>query len=168
MQTWFVAVVKTVIGISLVGSVLVQVGMIVLGWHSLEQSPAWLGVALATIGVLGVGTLQVVGLNIWKLLTMVHSGTVFSQAAFRYVDRVIGAIGAAAMLTFSIAVVGRFANHAVEGDEVAPGMIGLICGLALVVAGVALVVYVMRALLSQAVALDNEASLLKSELEEVI
>jgi hypothetical protein len=46
--------------------------------------------------------------------------------------------------------------------------VGLICGLSLVVAGVALVVYVLRVLLAQAVALDSEAKHLQSELDEVI
>ena len=54
------------------------------------------------------------------------------------------------------------------GEAVAPGIVGLICGLSLVVAGVALVVLVLRMLLAQAVALDAEATHLKSELDEVI
>ena len=35
---------------------------------------------------------------VWRLLTMVRRGTVFSHAAFRYVDIVIGAIAAASVL----------------------------------------------------------------------
>lgn len=53
-------------------------------------------------------------------------------------------------------------------DAVAPELVGLICGFALVLAGAALVVYVLRTLLAQAVALDSEAKHLKSELDEVI
>ena len=50
----------------------------------------------------------------------------------------------------------RFWNHARPEDEVAPGLVALISGLALVAAGVALVVYVLRSLLMQAVALQTE------------
>jgi hypothetical protein len=99
---------------------------------------------------------------VWRLLTMVRRGTVFSDGAFRYVDIVIGAISAASLLTFALAVT------LAPGEEVAPGLVGLICGLALVVAGVALIVLVLRMLLTQAVARDAEAHHLQAELDEVI
>lgn len=99
---------------------------------------------------------------------MVRRGTVFSLAAFRYVDIVIGSIATASALTFAVAVVARQSNRATPGDEVAPGLVGLICGVSLVIAGVALIVLVMRQLLAQAVALDSEAKLLQAELDAVI
>ncbi|PXW30315.1 UNVERIFIED_CONTAM: hypothetical protein DES50_108125 [Williamsia faeni] len=126
------------------------------------------GCQLTVIGVLGVACLQVIAVCIWRLLTLIRRGTVFSDASFRYVDGVIGAIATGAVLMLSVAVVARFANHSTPGDEVAPGIVGLICGLSLVIGGVALVVYVLRALLAQAVALDSEAKHLQSELDEVI
>ena len=92
----------------------------------------------------------------------------FSHAAFRYVDVVIGAIATAAVLTLGLAVVAAYSNRTTPGDVVAPGIVGLICGAALVVAGVALIVLVLRMLLVQAVALDAETKHLRSELEEVI
>jgi len=157
-----------VIAIALAGSVVVQVVMVALLWLDTDEAPTGIGVSLVVIGVLGVGTLQVIAACIWRLLTMVGRGTVFSHAAFRYVDIVIGAIATASVLTVGIAVVARFANHAVAEDAVAPELVGLICGFALVIAGVALLVYVLRTLLAQAVALDSEAKHLKSELDEVI
>lgn len=168
MSVWATRALRAVIVIALLGSVVVQVGMVALLWLDTDEPPDRFSVSVVVIGVLGVITLQVVAVCIWRLLTMVRAGTVFSHAAFRYVDIVIAAIATASLLVFSLAVVGRFANHATPGDEVAPGLIGLICGLALVVAGVALVVYVMRTLLAQAVALDSEAKHLRSELDEVI
>ncbi len=168
MRPWVVQVLRAVIAIALVGSVVVQVAMVGLLWWDTDAAPTGIDVALTVIGVAGVATLQVVGVCIWRLLTMVRQGTVFSHAAFRYVDAVIAAIGTASLLVLGIAVVARFANHATPGDEVAPGLVALVCGLALVVAGVALVVYVMRALLAQAVARDAEATHLQSELDEVI
>lgn len=159
---------RVVIAIALAGSLVVQVGIVALLWLDTEEPVTGIRVSLVVIGVLGILTLQVVAVCIWRLLTMVRRGTVFSHAAFRYVDVVIGAIGTAAVLIFSVAVVARFANHATPGDEVAPGLVGLICGLALVAGGVALVVYVMRTLLAQAVDLDSTAKQLRSELDEVI
>lgn len=168
MNDWVIRTLRAVIAVALVGSVVVQVVTVAALWLDTEEAPTGIGVSLVVIGVLGVGTLQVIAGCIWRLLTMVGRGTVFSHAAFRYVDLVIGAILTASLLLVGVAVVGRFANHAVPEDAVAPGLIALICGLALVVAGVALVVYVMRTLLAQAVALDSEAKHLQSELNEVI
>lgn len=168
MSGWSIGALRAVIVVALAGSVVVQAGMVALMWLDSDGAPTGTAIALAVIGVLGVLMLQVIGVCIWRLLTMVRRGTVFSPDAFRFVDLVIGAIGVAAVLVFSVAVVGTISNHATPGDEVAPGMIGLICGLALVTAGVALVVYVMRALLAQAVARDLEARELQSELEQVI
>ena len=168
MNIWVVRVLRIVIAIALVGSVVVQAAMVALLWLDTDETPTGIDIALTSIGVAGVATLQVVAVSIWRLLTMVRRGTVFSPAAFRYVDRVIAAIGTASVLVLAVAVVARFANHATPGDEVAPGLVGLICGLALVVAGVALVVYVMRSLLVQAVSRDVEAQQLQSELDEVI
>lgn len=168
MSGWVVRTLRVVIAVALVGSVVVQVVMVALLWLDTEEAPTGIGVSLVVIGVLGVGTLQVIAGCIWRLLTMVWRGTVFSHAAFRYVDLVIGAIVTASVLVVGIAVVARFANHAVPEDAVAPELVGLIGGLSLVVAGVALVVYVMRTLLAQAVMLDSEAKHLQSELDEVI
>ncbi|HEX5199092.1 MAG TPA: DUF2975 domain-containing protein [Actinoplanes sp.] len=168
MSRWVIHTLRVVIAIGLIGSVVVQAVVAALPWWGAEREPTGISVSLAVIGVLGVATLQIIAVCIWRLLTMVRRGTVFSHAAFRFVDLIIGAIGAAAVLTFAVAVVARFANHAVPEDEIAPGLVGVICGAALVIAGVALVVYVMRTLLAQAVALDSQAKHLQSELNEVI
>ena len=168
MSTWVIRTLRVVIAIALLGSAILQAGIVAsLVWDS-DETPTWITVSLAIIAVLGIATLQVIAVCVWRLLTMVGHGTVFSFAAFRYVDLIIGAISAAAALVFSVAGVARFANHAVPEDEVAPGVVGVICGIALVTGGVALLVYVMRTLLAQAVALDSEAKTLKSELDEVI
>ncbi|RVX43802.1 DUF2975 family protein [Nonomuraea polychroma] len=56
------------------------------------------------ISVLFVVTVEVVLVCVWRLVTMVRRGTVFSHAAFRYVDIVIGAIVAAALPVFALIV----------------------------------------------------------------
>jgi len=68
----------------------------------------------------------------------------------------------AALLTLALAVV------LAPGEAVPPGMVLLVCGLAVMAAGIALVVLVLRMLLAQAVARDTEAQHLRAELDEVI
>ena len=153
---------RIVLAIALAGSLFVQAVMVPLFWVDLDDAPAGVRIPLVVIVLLGIGTMQVTAVCVWRLLTMVRRGTVFSHAAFRYVDIVIGAIAAASVLTFALAVT------LAPGESVAPGVVGLICGISLVVAGVALVVLVLRMLLAQAVARDAEAHHLQAELDEVI
>ena len=74
---------------------------------------------------------------------------------------IFGAVVAASVLTFTLAVL-------LAPGGTAPGIVGLICGFALAIAGVALVVLVLRMLLAQAIARDVEVGQLRSELNEVI
>jgi hypothetical protein len=114
------------------------------------------------ITVLGIATAQVVLVSVWRLVTMVRRGRVFSHAAFRYVHIVIGAFVPAALVVFALAVV------LAPGEAVAPGVVLLICGIVLALLGVALIVLVLRMLLAQAVARDVEAARMRAELDEVI
>jgi hypothetical protein len=168
MGRFTVLALRVVIAIAFAGSLFVQGVMMPLLWIDLDGAPAGVRVSVIALMVLGIATMQVTAVCIWKLLTMVRRGTVFSSAAFRYVDVVIGAIATASVLTFGFAVVAAYINRTTPGDEVAPGVVLLICGVSLVVAGIALIVLVMRMLLAQAVALDTEAKHLQSELDEVI
>ncbi len=153
---------RVVIALALAGSVFVQAVMVPLLWIDLRDAPATVRVPVVVIVLLGILTMQVSAVCVWRLLTMVRRGTVFSHAAFRYVDIVIGAIAAASLLTFALGVT------LAPGEAVAPGVVLLIGGIGLVVAGVALIVLVLRMLLAQAVALDAEAHHLQAELDEVI
>jgi hypothetical protein len=159
---------RVVISVALTGSLVVQAVMVPLLWQDMAEAPAGVRVPVVVIVLLGVATMQVTAVCIWRLLTMVRRGTVFSHAAFGYVDVIIGAIASASVLTFGMACVAAYGNRTTPGDEVAPGVVGLVCGLSLVIAGVALVVFVLRMLLAQAVALDTEARHLQSELDAVI
>ena len=153
---------RIVLAIALAGSLFVQTVMVPLFWADLEEAPAAVRVPVVVIVILGIVTMQVTAVCVWRLLTMVRRGTVFSHAAFRYVDIVVGAIAAASALTFGLAVT------LAPGEAVPPGMVLLICGASLIVAGVALVVLVLRMLLAQAVDRDAEAHHLRAELDEVI
>ena len=153
---------RIVLAIALAGSLFVQAVMVPLFWADLEEAPSGVRIPLVVIVILGIVTMQVTAVCVWRLLTMVRRGTVFSHAAFRYVDIVIGAVVAASLLTFGLAVT------LAPGEAVAPGIVLLVCGASLIVAGVALIVLVLRMLLAQAVALDAEAQHLQAELDEVI
>jgi hypothetical protein len=155
-----VGALRAVLVVVLAGTVFVQALMV---WAlatdpedgSLPLTP------LRVITILGMVSVQVALVCVWRLVTMVRRGTVFSHAAFRYVDVVIGAIAAASLLTFALAVL-------LAPTDVAPGIVLLVCGASLLVAGVALIVLVLRMLLAQAVARDAEAQHLQAELDEVI
>ncbi len=114
------------------------------------------------IVILGVVAAQVVVVCVWRLVTMARRGTVFSDAAFRYVDIVIGAITGSALLWFVLTAV-----LAPEHSD-SPGITVIMGGIGMAVLGVALIVLVLRTLLMQAVARDVEATQMQAELDEVI
>lgn len=145
---------RVVIVLTLAGTLFVQVWMAPLIWVDLAGAAPSIRTAAVAIFVLGIATLQVCAVCVWQLLALVRAGSVFSRAAFRYVDFIIGAILAAAVLLCALAAL-------LAPGDAAPGLILLIGGAALVVGGVALIVVVLRVLLSQAIAL-------RSELDEVI
>lgn len=156
---------RIVLAMVLAGSVFVQAVMVPLLAIDLEEfGPEQAGVraALIVLTVLGIVTIQVTVVCVWRLLTMVKRGTVFSNAAFRYVDIMFAAAAVASLLTFGLGVV------LAPGEAVAPGIVLLIGGAAVIVAGIALIILVLRMLLAQAVARDAEAHHLRAELDEVI
>ncbi|MFJ9080375.1 DUF2975 domain-containing protein [Streptomyces sp. NPDC102278] len=140
----------------------VMVPLLATDLEDLDAEYAHLRVPLLALTVLGVVAIQVVLVCVWRLVTMVKRGTVFSHAAFRYVDVVMGSVVAAALLVFALGVV------LAPGEAVPPGMVLLIGGAGTGVLGVALIVLVLRMLLAQAVARDVEAAHLRAELNEVI
>jgi hypothetical protein len=149
---------RIVLAVGLAGSLFVQAVMVPLLAIDLEEAgPDVIAVRIPVIVIvlLGIVTVQVSMVCVWRLLSMVRRGTVFSRGAFRYVDIVIGAVAAAALLTFAMAVL------LAPGEAVAPGIVLLLCGGALLVGGVALIVIVLRMLLAQALGM-------RAELDEVI
>jgi hypothetical protein len=153
---------RIVIAMVLAGSLFVQVVMVPLLWMDLDEAPAGVRTPVVAIVVLGIVCAQVVAVCVWKLVTLVRRGTVFSDAAFRFVDVITVAVAAASLLAFALGVV------LAPGEDVAPGVVLLIGGFGVCVAGVALIVRVLRLLLAQAVARDAEAHHLRAELDEVI
>ncbi|MEU8670902.1 DUF2975 domain-containing protein [Streptomyces anulatus] len=154
---------RAVLVVVLTGTVFVQALMVwVLVSGSDPEDGSLPLTPLRVITILGIGTAQVVLVCVWRLVTMVRRGTVFSHAAFRYVDVIIGAIVAAALVWFAVTAL----NAPGQRDD--PGVTLIMGGIGVAVLGVALLVLVLRTLLAQAVARDVEAARMRAELDEVI
>ncbi|MFD8538899.1 DUF2975 domain-containing protein [Streptomyces rubrogriseus] len=154
---------RAVLGVTLAGTVFVQAGMVwVLVSGSDPEDGALPLTPLRVITVLGMVSVQVAVVCVRRLVTMVRRGTVFSHAASRYVDGVIGAIVAAALLWFAVTAL----NAPGQRDD--PGVTVIMGGVGMAILGVALIVLVLRTLLAQAVARDVEAARMQAELAEVI
>ncbi|MFF4013897.1 DUF2975 domain-containing protein [Streptomyces sp. NPDC001843] len=154
---------RAVLVVVLVGTVCVQAAMVwtLVSGRDPEDGALPL-TAFRVITILGMVSAQVALVCVWRLVAMVRRGTVFSHAAFRYVDGVIGAIVAAALLWFAVTAV----NAPGQRDD--PGVTVIMGGIGLAILGVALIVLVLRMLLAQAVARDVEATQMQAELDEVI
>jgi hypothetical protein len=154
---------RAVLVVVFVGTVFVQAGMVwvLVGGNDPEDGSLPL-TSFRVITILGMASVQVALVCVWRLVAMVRRGTVFSDAAFRYVNGVIGAIVAVALLWFAVTAV----NAPGQRDD--PGVTVIMGGIGLAILGVALVVLVLRMLLAQAVARDVEAAQMQAELDEVI
>ncbi|MGD7003339.1 DUF2975 domain-containing protein [Corynebacterium halotolerans] len=117
----------------------------------LDPADSYRGARIAAVSVIVIGfvCVEVALACVWQLLTLVRRGKVFSPLAFRWVDVIIGAITVAAVL---VLILGYIVGE-VDDD---PGVILIGAVLALLVAGVALIVYVQRMLLVQAAGFSAE------------
>lgn len=152
---------RAVLAVVLAGTVFVQVGMVVAMVTKPVEGTLPL-TPLRVITILGMVAVQVAVVCVWRLVAMVRRGTVFSYAAFRYVDIVIGAIVAMALVWFAVTAI----NAPGQRDD--PGVSLIMAGIGVGILGVALIVLVLRMLLAQAVARDSEATRMRAELDEVI
>jgi len=154
---------RAVLVVVFAGTVCIQAGMVwVLVSGSDPEDGSLPLTPLRVITILGMLTVQVAVVCVWRLVAMARRGTVFSHAAFRFVDVVIGAIVAAALLWFAVTAINA------PGQRADPGVTVIMAGIGLAILGVALIVLVMRSLLAQAVARDVEASKMQAELDEVV
>ncbi|MDI9889188.1 DUF2975 domain-containing protein [Streptomyces sp. HNM0645] len=158
-----VGALRAVLVVVLVGTLFVQAGMVwaLVSGNDPEDGSLPL-TPLRVITILGMVAVQAVLVCVWRLVAMVRRGTVFSHAAFRYVDGVIGGIVAAALAWFAVAAV----NAPGQRDD--PGVTVIMGGVGVGILGVALIVLVLRTLLAQAITRDGEAAQMQAELDEVI
>ena len=154
---------RAVLAVVLTGTVFVQALMVWALASGTDPEDGSLPLTpLRVITILGIGTAQVALVCVWRLVTMVRRGTVFSHAAFRYVDVIIGAIVAAALVWFAVMAL----NAPGQRDD--PGVTLIMGGIGVAILGAALIVLVLRMLLAQAVVRDVEAAQMQAELDEVI
>lgn len=119
--------------------------------HMAETTPdaAHLRWPLTAVSIYWVVCIQVVVVATWKLLSLVESDRIFTEASLVWVDVILGAIAAAwAMLVVVLVLVG------VGADD--PGLPLLLFLVVVVVTVAALLMVVMRALLRQATSLRSE------------
>ena len=156
-----IVLLKVVIAVALLGSVAVQALIVPALWLDLAGEELWGRIAFVSIAVLGILTMQVFAVSVWMLLTKVRRGSIFSASSFGWVNAIVASFTVAAVLALLLAII-------LAPGSMAPGLVGLICGAALVLGGIALLVVVMKALLRQAIAREDEAQALRTELGEVI
>ncbi|MYT74644.1 MULTISPECIES: DUF2975 domain-containing protein [unclassified Streptomyces] len=152
---------RAVLVVVFAGTVFVQVSMVWALFTDPEDGSLPL-TPLRLVTVLGMGAAQVALVCVWRLVAMVRRGTVFSHAAFRYVNGMIGAIVAAALVWFTVTALNA------PGQREDPGVTLIMAGVGVAILGVALIVLVLRMLLAQAVARDGEATRMQAELDGVI
>ncbi|WP_326658306.1 DUF2975 domain-containing protein [Streptomyces sp. NBC_00385] len=158
-----VGALRVVLVVVLAGTVFVQAGMVWVLVSGNDPEDGSLPLTpLRVCTILGMVAVQVALVCVWRLVTMVRRGTVFSRTAFRYVDVMIGAIVAAALVWFTVTAVNA------PGQREDPGVTVIMGGVGVAILGVALIVHVLRTLLAQALARDVEASQMQAELDEVI
>ena len=114
--------------------------------HPEDAEWRWPATAISIFLVLCV---QVVVVATWRLLSMVREDRIFSEAAFGWVDAIIGAIGAAWLV-----LVGLFLVVGFNADDPGPIMLLLLVLVGVTVVG--LLMLVMKALLRQATALRTD------------
>jgi uncharacterized membrane protein len=115
---------------------------------------------LLTFAILEVVCFQIVIVCTWRLLTLVRADRIFSDESFVWVDVIVWAVAAAWVLLAGVSayLVGVIYFTPELRD---PGTPILLTGMVLIGAVVVLTVVVLRALLRQ-------ATVLRSDLEEVI
>ena len=116
-----------------------------------KESPdlAYLRWPMTAVSVFGVLCVQVVIVSTWKLLTLVKNDRIFSDAAFGWVNAIVGAIVAAWLV-----LLGVFLHVGFRADD--PGLPLLLFLMLVGVAVLGLLMVVMRALLRQATTLRTD------------
>ncbi|WP_232241231.1 DUF2975 domain-containing protein, partial [Kutzneria sp. 744] len=117
---------RAVLAVVFVGTVLVQVLMVwtLVSGNDPEDGKLPL-TAFRVLTIVGLLAVEVALFCVWRLVAMVRRGTVFSHAAFRYVDGVIGSIVAVALVWFAVTAV----NAPGQRDD--PGVTGIMAGIGL-------------------------------------
>ncbi len=158
MNRLAVRLLRVALVVLLLGSVLAQVLVPMYGTMEESSFPAlaYLVVPYSAAGILVIACGQVALLVVWRLLSLVDGGVIFTRCALRWVD-VITACGAVATILSAGVLVHLVAFVGAQHPNI---VLGLVAVLAVGSAFVLLMV-VMRGLLESAIAA-------RTELDEVI
>jgi hypothetical protein len=157
MHALVIRLLRVALVVLLLGSVLAQALVPLFASQAAKTFPEveYLVVPYSVAGILAIACGQIVLLVIWRLLSLVNGGVIFTSRALRWVDVII--VCAAVATTLSVGVM----THLLAVHGGGPGIIfGLAATLACGVTFVLLMI-VMRGLLELAIA-D------RTELDEVI
>lgn len=104
MNTLVIWLLRFAIVVLLLGSVLAQVIVPVLASRSGEDVPevAHLVIPYSVAAILFIGCAQVKLLALWRLLSLVKGGVIFTRHALRWVDVIIVAASVATLLTAGV------------------------------------------------------------------
>lgn len=152
---------QAAIVLALIGSVVVQAMILPAIYRDLHDAPPFARATFVTLLGLGILGLQIFAVCTTRLLSQVSARTVLCTTSFREVDVIAWSLVGVALSLAGIAFL-------LAPGGVAPGIVGLIGGAALVVATMALLTRVLKGLLRQAIAQETEVVALRGELGEVI
>ena len=153
MNTLVIRLLRVTLVVLLLGTVLAQVLLPVFGSEEGRLFPelGYLVVPYSVAGILVIACGQVALLVVWRLLSMVNGGVIFTRRALRWVD-VITACAAVATVLSAGVMVHLLGFVGVGGPGVVLGLAAcLVGGLAFV-----LLMVVMRGLLESAIANRTE------------
>jgi hypothetical protein len=157
MNTLVIRLLRVALLVLLAGTVLAQVLVPLMGSEAGKTFPelAYLVVPYSVAGILVIGCVQVALLVVWRLLSLVNGGVIFTRRALRWVDVITACAALATVLSAGVM------SHLLFVVGVGGSLIYWLA--AWLAAGVAfvLLMLVMRGLLESAIA-D------RTELDEVI
>lgn len=145
-------ILRTIFAIGFLGALTAQALLLTqliidsLGRGGLSRPPL---LALVLVFVVGFGLIQFIIICLFRLLGLVQRDEIFDQRAITWVDRITVAIALAAGLVLPLGYI------LAELDD-APGLLIIAMVVALLVGGVALLVYVTRTLLARAIGFSTE------------
>ena len=115
--------------------------------QALQEYPelGFLWLPFLVLGILTLLCAQIVLAGVWALLSMVRNNVIFNARAFAYVNLMIGALLAAALMVLAVLVTLGVAASAGPPGLVIPGI-----AVIMACAGLALILFVMRSLLMKA------------------
>ena len=106
MNTLAIRLLRVILVVLLLGTVLVQVLLPVLASEEGKLFPevAYLVVPYSLAGILFIGCGQVALLVVWRLLSMVNGGVIFTRRAVRWVDAIIACAVVATVLSAGVLI----------------------------------------------------------------